>query len=133
MKLKIEPNKIITFFVKIKGKKGISELRAVLNPGAEYCVMPRHEAILLGYNIDFDELTEPGEGRRAVTISGIIEGGEIELEEVQVSDLICKNVKTIIIDLPILGGLQFVVGTSFLSSFKTTIDYSSGYLTIDPL
>jgi predicted aspartyl protease len=131
MKLKIEPDKLITFFVKIKGEKGTSELRAVLNPSAEYCVIPKHEAILLGYKIDFDEFTEPGEGTRAITIGGIIEAGEVELDEVQVADLVSKNVKTIVSDLPILGGVQFVMGLSFLANYKTTIDYGKGYLTIE--
>jgi len=133
MKLKIKPDELITLFVKIKGEKGVSELRAVLNPSAEYCVIPKHEAILLGYNIDFDEFTEPGEGTRAITIGGIIEAGEVELEEVQVADLSSNNVKAIISDLPILGGVQFVLGLSFLSSYKTTIDFGKGYLTIEPV
>jgi predicted aspartyl protease len=133
MELKIEPNRIITFFVKVKGKKGTSELRAVLDTGAEYCVIPKYETRLLGYDTDFDEFTNPGEGTRAITIAGIIEGDELEIEEVQVADLVAKNIKAIVTDLPNLGGVQFILGLSFLAKFKTAIDYSSGYLTIEPI
>lgn len=132
MRLKITPDRPIMLFVRIKGKKGIRELRAVLDMGSDYSIIPVQDALQLG-NIDFfNPDPEPSELTQAVTNACIIEGYEIVLEEVSIADAVAKNVKALAYDIPKLAGVEAILGLSFLKNFKTTIDYGKGYLTIEP-
>jgi predicted aspartyl protease len=132
MRLKIKQDKPITLFVRIKGRKGIRELRAVLDLGSEYSIIPLQDAVKLG-NIKFwNPDPEPTELTKAVTNACTIDGYEIVLEEISVADVTAKNVKAIAHDIPRLTGVEAVLGLSFLNNFKTTIDYGKGYLTIEP-
>lgn len=133
MKLKIEPDRPIMLFVRVKGRKGVREYRAVLDTGSQYSVIPLQDARELGYEAYCDPEAEPSSGTRGVTKSDIIEADEIELEEVSVADLVAKNVKALAYHLPRMGGVEATLGLSFLKNFKTTIDYKAGYLTIEPI
>lgn len=132
MRLKITPDRPITFFVRIKGKKGIRELRAVLDMGSDYSIIPLQDAVKLGSIEFWNPDPEPDELMEAVTNACSIEGYEIVLDEVSVADAVAKNVKALAYDIPRAAGVEAVLGLSFLKNFKTTIDYGKGYLTIEP-
>lgn len=133
MKLKIAPGKPITFFVHIKGKKGVREYRAVLDTGSEYCVIPIQDARDLGYEAYFDPISDAGRGTTVLSKTDMIELAEIELEEVSVADIVAKNVKTVTHYVPKYAGVEVTLGLSFFKNFKTTLDYNSNYLTIESI
>ncbi|MFC1847066.1 retroviral-like aspartic protease family protein [Chloroflexota bacterium] len=130
---KISPDEPIVFFVRIKGAKGTRELRAILDTGSQYCVVPMIDAIQLGYDAYFVPGDEPGEGTMVATQGCIIESREIVLKEISVGDLVAKDVKAFCHELPRPSGLEVVLGLSFLKHFKTTIDYKKGVLTLEAL
>lgn len=130
MKFKIEPDKPITLFVRFKGAKGVREMRAVLDTGSQYCIIPLQDARQLGYDAYFNA-DDPGEGTKGITKTDLVEVDEIELEEVSVGDLVAKRVKSLVWTLPRLGGLEATLGLSFLEQFKTTLDFKQGYLIIE--
>ncbi|MCK5577660.1 MAG: aspartyl protease family protein [Dehalococcoidales bacterium] len=130
MKFKIEPDKPITLFVRFKGTKGVREMRAVLDTGSQYCIIPLQDARQLGYDAYFNA-DDPGEGTKGITKTDLVEVDEIELEEVSVGDLVAKRVKSLVWTLPRLGGLEATLGLSFLEQFKTTLDFKQGYLIIE--
>ena len=129
----ISANEPITLFVRIKGNKGTRELRAILDTGSQFCVVPMVDAIQLGYDAYFVPGDEPGEGTIVATQGCIIESREIVLEEISVGDLVAKDVQAFCHELPRISGLEVVLGLSFLKNFKTTIDYKKGVLTLEPL
>ncbi len=131
MKLKIEAGKPITLFVRIKGEKGVREIRAVLDTGSQYCVIPLQDARQLGYDAYFSP-DDPGSGTIAVTKAELIEVDEIELEEVSVGDLVARNVKSLVWGFPKLAGVEGLLGLSFLEHFRTSLDFKQGLLTIEP-
>jgi len=133
MKMKLIPDKQILLFVRVKGKKGIREFRAVLDTGSEYSIIPLHTARQLGYEAYIDTEIEPGVGKPAVTQGAIFEANEIVLEEIIVADLVAKNVKALAYDLPRPAGVEAILGISFLKNFRTTIDYKKGYLNIESI
>jgi len=130
MKLKIEKGKPIIFFVRVKGPRGIREYNAVLDTGSEYSVIPLQDARDLGYDAYFHE-DDPGDGVKAVTKTDMFELDEIELEEVRVADIVAKNVKALAYYFPKVSRIEATLGLSFLKNLKTTIDYKTGYLTIE--
>lgn len=132
MKIKITPDRPIMLFVRIKGKKGIREYKAVLDTGSEYCVIPLQDARDLGYDAYFDA-EDPGNGVKIVTKTDMAELDEIVLEEVTVADLVAKNVKAVAHYLPHIGRVEATLGLSFLKNFKTTIDFKENYLTIESI
>ena len=131
MKFRIEPDKPITLFVRIKGAKGVREIKAVLDTGSQYCIIPLQDARQLGYDAYFNA-DDPGDGTRGITKTDLVEVDEIELEEVSVGDLVVKKVKSLVWGLPRLAGVEAILGLSFLEHFKTTLDFKQGYLTIEP-
>lgn len=132
MRIKITSDRPITLFVRIRGRKGVREMRAVLDLASEYSIIPLFDAVQLG-NIEFYNTDpEPSELTQAITNTCPIQGYEIELEEMSIADAVAKNVKALAYDIPNLTGVEAVLGISFLKNFKTTVDYSKGYLTIEP-
>ncbi len=99
MKFKIEPDKPITLFVRFKGTKGVREMRAVLDTGSQYCIIPLQDARQLGYDAYFNA-DDPGERTIGITKTDLVEVDEIELEEVSVGDLVAKRVKSLVWTLP---------------------------------
>lgn len=132
MKMKLIPDKQILLFVRIKGKKGIRELQAVLDTGSEYSRIPLGIARQLGYEAYIDTEIEAGVGKSVVTQGLIFEANEIVIEEITVADLVAKNVKALAYDLPRIAGVEALLGINFLKNFRTTIDYKKGYLSIEP-
>jgi len=132
MKIRIEKDKPIMLFVRIKGPKGSREYRAVLDTGSQYCVIPLQDARDLGYDT-YVHPDDPGDGVKAVTKSDMAEYNFAELEEISVADVSAANVKALAYYLPKASRVEATLGLSFLENFRTTIDYGKGYLTIEPL
>ena len=133
MRIKINPTEPIIFFVRVKGPKGIREFRAVFDTGSAYSLIPVHDARALGYDAYFDPISNIGTGTGVITKSDIMEADGIVLEEVTVGDVKARNVKAIAYNLPRLGGIEAVLGISFMCNFRSCIDFAENYLTIEPI
>lgn len=90
---------------------------------------------------------------RAAKGSGLIEekGGRFpmlfgaqgaeEVDELQVGDLVAKNVPVLVMDHPLVGALAQVLGRpldglmghTFFARYKTTIDYQAGTMAFEPV
>jgi predicted aspartyl protease len=119
--------------VRVKGPNGTREFRAVLDIGCTDCIVPLQDARALGYNAFFEPFTRTGEGTLAVSTTDLYETDEIVLQEVSIGNLVAKNVKALTRELPRFSGLEGVLGVSFLSHFKVCVNYTEGYMEIEPI
>lgn len=120
-----------TLFVRIRGERGVREYRAVLDTGCAYCMIPRKDALDLGYPATYEPIMpDTGEGGTAVTNSYIIQVPIITLKEVSVGELVVKDLRTVAYDLPVPSGVDVVLGVNFLKNFKVTFDFKDEALII---
>lgn len=131
MKLKIEKGKLISFFVRVKGPKGVRELRAVLDTGSQRCAISPVDARDLGYDCFFDPLANKGEGELALMQSGIMEVGPLVIEEINVADLRVANIEALAYELPKMSGVNMVLGLNFIENLRTSINFDEGYTIIE--
>jgi len=131
MKIKIEKGKPITFFVRIRGPRGVRELRAILDTGSSVCTIPVTDAREIGYEAFYDPIVDKGDGIYTITQTGILDLGPLTLQEVGVAELSAKDVTAVVSNLPRAGGVDVILGLSFLQNFKTTIDFDQGYLKLE--
>lgn len=136
-KLVIPFKDIPTLFVKVVGKNGKQrEVRAVIDPASQYVVIPKVDALQLGYEPAYREmlvgLSEEVGYILAYTIAGPIEVLDITIDEIRVGDLVVKNVLAIPYDLPMETGVDIILGHSFLSKLKAVnIDYEKKQLVLE--
>jgi predicted aspartyl protease len=133
MRLKISEDKPVVVFVRIKGPKGVRELRAVIDTGSTDCLIPLQDARSLGYDAYFDPFTRVGVGFRGISKTDIFETDRITLEEVSIGGLTAKDVRSMTLELPKWGGIEGVLGNSFLRHFKTCFNFEEGYLDLEPI
>ena len=131
MKIRINKDKPITLFVRVKGSRGVRELRAVLDTGSSLCTVPVTDAREIGYAAFYDPIANKGEGTYTITQTGIMDLEELVIDEMAVADLSAKAVPAIACNLPRMGGIDMILGLSFLNRFKITIDYEEGWLTME--
>jgi predicted aspartyl protease len=126
-----------TLFVQVVGKNGKRrELRGIVDPAAQYVIIPKVDALHLGYEPAYREmmigLTEESGFLLAYTIAGPIEAVEITIDEIRVGDLVVKNVAALPHDLPMETGVDVILGHSFLSKLKAVvIDYEKKQLVLE--
>ncbi|NHV96749.1 MAG: hypothetical protein HA494_03040 [Thaumarchaeota archaeon] len=126
-----------TLFIQIVGKNGKRrELRAIIDPAAQYVIIPKVDALQLGYEPAYKEmlvgLSEEVGYLLAYTIAGPIEVLDIMIDEIRVGDLVVKNVMALPYDVPMETGVDVVLGHSFLSKLKTVIiDYEKKQLVLE--
>ena len=131
MRISIEKEKPITLFVRLKGPRGIRELRAVLDTGSSWCTVPITDAREIGYAAFYDPMINRGDGIYVLTQNGIMDYEGLILEEIMVGELSAKAVPAVACHLPRLGGVDMILGLSFLNRYKTTLDYANNLLTIE--
>ncbi|MEM2883532.1 MAG: hypothetical protein QXY08_02985 [Nitrososphaerales archaeon] len=128
---------IPTLFVKVVGKNGKQrELRAVIDPAAQYVIIPKVDALHLGYEPGFREtlvgLSEEFGMMLAYTIAGPIEVLDIMINEIRVADLVVKDVLALPHDIPMETGVDVILGHTFLSKLKAVvIDYEKKQLILE--
>lgn len=133
MKLSFTPGEPLIYFARFKGSKGWRELKAVIDIGSVYCVVPVFDAMQLGYEAYFDTQSERGEGTEMITSSGIVEARELEIEEFALGNLSAFNVAALALDMPRLGRVDMVLGQSFLKNFNVMLNFKEGYMTLESL
>ena len=121
-------------FVQITGQNGKKrELLATIDPASQDVVIPRIDAFHFGYDAYADQ---PGYRAGlplipALGISGMVEVLEFTLPELRVGPLAVKNVTAAVYDTPYQSGVDVVLGASFLSKLRTTIDFEKGQIVLE--
>ena len=101
--------------VRLYGPKGMRVVDALVDTGATYCIISPEDAHTLGYNL-FRANHVP-----IVTAGGIIQAPILKLHKIEALTRSRKAVKTLVKDLSD-GGIQAILGWSFLDRFTLKID-----------
>jgi predicted aspartyl protease len=121
-------------FVRITGRAGgVREFKALVDPCAEYCLIPKVDAYVLGYPeaANDDPITPQN---NTVTFAGLAGYGQtalIQIARVEVGPMSFENVEFAALDLPQVTGFDVVLGRSLLQHMKVEFDYSTPQLRIE--
>lgn len=111
----------------------MKELNALIDPCAEYCVISKVDAYLLGYSEVAND--DPiGAGKSTLTFSsyfGYAKAPTIEIAQLELGTMSFKKVDFVAFDLPQVAGFDVVLGRSFLKFTRFEIDYSTAQLRIE--
>ncbi len=121
-------------FVRLTGRGGgVREFRALVDPGAEYCVIPKVDAFLMGYSEIAND--DPiGQTNNTVTFTGYNGYGKallVVMAQVELGTLSLKNVDFLALDLPQVTGFDVILGRSLLQFMKLELDYPAALLRIE--
>ncbi|MBI4723011.1 MAG: retropepsin-like domain-containing protein [Candidatus Stahlbacteria bacterium] len=111
--------------VKIVCPKAIREIDLLLDTGARFTTLNWEILKDIGY-----EPATISNRIRIVTANGIIETPFFKIKKISIGELSCKNVEIICHTVPELVEIDGLLGLSFLSHFKTIIDYKEKVLEI---
>ena len=113
-------------FAKVKGKRGVRELRAIVSPSSEYTVITNKDALQLGYDV----FARRGgvSGVLAVTASGIFKASKVTIDEIGTGECIAKNVDSLCYEIPEPSGADLILGKTFLEGFSLEFDYGKKVL-----
>jgi hypothetical protein len=120
-------------FVRIKGRNSIvREFNALLDPGVEYCIIPKIDAYSLGYpEAANDDPISPANNTLTFTsFGGYGKAALIEMAHVELGSLSFEKVDFLAMDIPTVTGFDVVLGWSLLQFMKVELDYSLGQLRI---
>lgn len=109
---------IIIERVSIAGPIAIREANLMLDTGARFTTLNWEILKDIGY----DPATTI-KRVNVVTANGIIESPLLTIKNISIGELSCKNVEVICHTIPELVEIDGLLGLSFLSHFKTIIDY----------
>ena len=128
--------KFPTVFVRIKGRNGlVREFNALVDPGAEYCIIPKVDAYALGYSeAANDDPISPADN--TLTFSSYDGYGKvalIQIAQVELGTMSFANVEFIAFDLPQVTRFDAVLGRSLLQFTKVEFDYSLGHLRMEKM
>ena len=115
-------------FAGLKGRNGaVREYGALVNPGCEYCILPKVDAFALGYpEATYDDPVTPADNTLTYTgLNGDGQAALIKLAEVRLGDASFEDVEFLAVDLPQITTFDVVLGWSLLKSTKLEIDYAN--------
>jgi hypothetical protein len=121
-------------FVGLKGRNGaIRECRAIVDPGSEYCIMPKVDAYGLGYPeaANDDPITPADNTLTFASFEGYGKAALIGLAEVSFGGFSFPNIEFLALDLPQVTRFDVVIGRSLLKFTKLEIDYSTRTLRVE--
>jgi predicted aspartyl protease len=121
-------------FVRLIGRSGaVREYNALVDPGAEYCVIPKVDAYGLGYpEAANDDPISPAENTLTFTsYNGYLKAAFIQMAQVEIGTMSFGNVDFVALDLPQVTGFDVVLGRSLLQFTKLEFDYSVGQLRME--
>ena len=121
-------------FVRIRGRNSIvREFNALLDPGVEYCIIPKVDAYALGYpEAANDDPISPANNTLTFTsYNGYGKAALIEMGHVELGTLSFEKVDFLAMDIPPVTGFDVVLGRSLLQFMKVELDYSVGQLRIE--
>jgi predicted aspartyl protease len=120
--------------VRLKGRNGsVREFNALVDVGAEYCVIPKVDAYSLGYQeaANDDPITPADNTLTFTSYDGYGKVALIEMAKVDLGSMSFRNVDFVAFDLPQVTGFDVVLGRSLLQFMKLEFDYSVGRLRIE--
>jgi predicted aspartyl protease len=114
----------------LKGRNGATrELRALLDPAADYCVLPRPDAYRLGYPeaAHDDLISMPPNLITLVSSVGFSQAMLIKIQELALGPLRVKDVDFLAFDLPQAACYDSILGRTFFlaSGARLELDYST--------
>jgi clan AA aspartic protease (TIGR02281 family) len=124
MKIKIG-TPIIIERVKVEGPKATREVDLILDTGARFTSLSWEILEDIGYDPAISS-----ERVKLITANGVIEAPLVRVKKLSISNLSCKNVEVVCLDVPELAEVDGLLGLSFLTHFRTVIDYKKGFLEI---
>lgn len=96
-----------------------------MDTGAAFTALSRSILKILGY-----DPAVASERQEIVTANGVIEVPKLTVESVRIGDAEANKIEVICHDIPELVEVRGLLGLSFLTRFRTVIDYRGGYLEI---
>jgi len=121
-------------FVALKGRNGaVRECSALVDPGSEYCLMPKVDAYALGYPeaANDDPVTPQDNTLTYTSFDGYGKAALIGLAEVSFGGFSFPNIEFLALDLPQVARYDVVLGRSLLKFTKLEIDYSTRMLRME--
>jgi predicted aspartyl protease len=112
-------------FVRLKGRNGtVREFNALIDVGAEYCVIPKVDAYALGYQeaANDDPITPAYNTLTFTSYDGYGKVALIEMTQVSLGGMSFDKVDFVAFDLPQATCFDVVVGRSLLQFMKLEID-----------
>ena len=128
--------KFPAIFVRLRGRSGgVREFNALLDPGVEYCIIPKVDAYALGYQeaANDDPVTPADNTITFTSYDGYGKAALIEIAEAQFGTMSFKNVEFLAFDIPQVTGFDVVLGRSLLQFVKTEFDYSVSQLRLEKI
>jgi predicted aspartyl protease len=120
--------------VRLTGKSGaVREFKALIDPGAEYCVIPKVDAYQLGYPeaANDDPVTPADNTLTFSSFDGYGKVALIEMAQVEIGSMTFRKVDFVAFDVPQVTGFDVVLGRSFLQFMKLELDYPSGQMRME--
>ncbi len=113
------------FFVRVHGRYGIHELRAVIDTASELCLIQKKDALELGYSPFYSTgWANAGPGTTGVTPFNIIEMPTLTLDKVEVGSVVSENVPAAACDFIEDLGVDLILGQSFLKGYEACFDFA---------
>lgn len=114
------------FFVRIYGRSGVHELRAVIDTASTLCLIQRKDALELGYHAYYaPSIANFGAGTKVLTPNYAINLPTVTLSKIEVGNIVLANVLTAAQDMLEDLGVDFVLGQNFLRNFEACFDFAS--------
>lgn len=124
MRLPISVPLVVTN-VMVSGPKGKVWVDLILDTGAAFTALSRSILKILGY-----DPAVASERQEIVTANGVIEVPKVTVKSIRIGDAEANKIEVICHDIPELVEVRGLLGLSFLTRFRTVIDYRAGYLEI---
>ncbi len=122
--------------MRLRGRNEIvREFSALVDVGAEYCIMPKVDAHLLGYReaaLD-NPVTMPANTVTFSSYNGYFRAVMIRIAQLSLGSTSFENVEFVASDLPQTTGFDVVLGRSLLKFMRLEFDYSVGQLRIEDM
>ena len=117
----------------------VRELSAVIDFNSPWCIIPRQDALDLGYPEGANQVVQwekvhPDKVPRFLTLRGIERGIKVSLRKVSVGRLLATDVDALVLEMPTsrFGTFDVILGGTFLKNFRLTVDMKKGYLSLLP-
>ena len=122
--------------MRLTGRNGsVREFNALVDPGADYCVVPKVDAHSLGYReaaID-NPITLPANAVTFSSYNGCLRAVTIKMAQVDLGSASFRNVDFVAIDLPQVTGFDVILGRNLLRFMKLEFDFSVGHLRVEDI
>jgi len=122
-------------YVRLKGRNNsVREVRALIDPASDYCILPKPDAFRLGYPeaAHDDPITMPPNLITVASSAGYSQGMLIKMQELELGDIKLRDVDFLAYDVSQSVCFDAVLGRTFFSAAECDLElnYSSKKLKI---